>query len=115
MALHRRRLLLKPSKAAVNGQALTHVSRNSLESQIGGEHLEGAFSDPSMDTLLQGFILRAGPPKDIEKGAFRAPKRKSRRGSIAGGDLFEEPSIFEGVSPASETKRDGWLELDPPL
>ena len=58
---------MKLSKTVKNGQALTQVSKKSLEPQIDGEHLEGAFSDPSMDTLLQGFILRAGPPKDIEK------------------------------------------------
>ena len=104
---------MKPSKAAMNGQVLTHVSIKSLESHIDREHPEGAFSDPSMGTQGMDRIQLARSPKDIEKGAFREPKRKSRKGSIAGGDHFEKPSIFEGVSPASETKRDGWLELDP--
>ena len=113
MALLCRILLVKLFKAAKNERALNSASKKSLEPQIGREHLEGAFSDPSMGTQGMDRIQLARSPKDIEKGALREPKRKSRKGSTAGGDHFEKLSLVEGVSLASETKRDVWSELDP--
>ena len=69
---------MKPSKAAMNGQVLTHVSIKSLESHIDREHPEGAFSDPSMGTQGMDRIQLARSPKDTRRVLLKDKRRNLR-------------------------------------
>ena len=92
MGLLSRRLFVKVSEHSENEQSLTHVLGRVFETLADGGYLEGAFSGSSVSTQLR--VWSGGrPPKDTEKGVFRARKGRSR-GSKAGEDNSENPTAL---------------------
>ena len=113
MGLLSRRLFVKVSEHSENEQSLTHVLGRVFETLADGGYLEGAFSGSSVSTLVKGLVGGARPPKDTEKGVFRARKGAFPRGSKAGEDNSEKPYSFERLYPSSNAQRDVWAESQP--